>query len=288
MPGIASSVTGSTSSTSWQPAASQQTRCGLAQDLAAAVDGGRPRPPEAVKDAGRESGRGRPDDGHGAGPTHANAGGLVLCAKSVRAQVGADADGAEWRASDALGLRFPSPELVTSAASLFEQAQPWAVGSARRGTEPESGRFRLTVGPGVVRLGSSNPVRKEKAAQRALERHDVDIDGWQIRVKDLLGAASWLDAPAEVAVAQCRWGGISPGRTGRQVTQWSRKSPSAMCRTFAELDYTPLVESGRVPAMVTLTYPGDWEKVAPDGASVKPHMVLWRKRFHREYGESAR
>ncbi len=61
-----------------------------------------------------------------------------------------------------------------------------------------------------------------------------------------------------------------------------------MCRTFAELDYTPLVQSGRVPAMVTLTYPGNWEAVAPDGASVKRHMVLWRKRFQREYGEPAR
>ena len=46
-----------------------------------------------------------------------------------------------------------------------------------------------------------------------------------------------------------------------------------MCRTFAELDYTPLVESGRVPAMVTLTYPGDWECVAPDGASVKRDVM---------------
>jgi hypothetical protein len=61
-----------------------------------------------------------------------------------------------------------------------------------------------------------------------------------------------------------------------------------MCRTFAELDYSPLVESGRVPAMVTLTYPGHWEVVAPDGASVKRHMILWRKRFQREYGEPAR
>jgi len=39
--------------------------------------------------------------------------------------------------------------------------------------------------------------------------------------------------------------------------------------------------------MVTLTYPGDWEVAAPDGASVKRHMVLWRKRFQREYGEPA-
>jgi hypothetical protein len=65
MPGIASSVTGSTSSTTWQAAASQQTPCGLAQNLAAAGDGGRPRAPKAVKAAGRESGSGWPDDGHG-------------------------------------------------------------------------------------------------------------------------------------------------------------------------------------------------------------------------------
>ena len=76
--------------------------------------------------------------------------------------------------------------------------------------------------------------------------------------------------------------------TGGVITEWSRKSRSAMCRTFAELDYNPLVESGRVPAMVTLTYPRDWEIVAPDGVSVKRHMVLWRKRFQREYGEPAR
>ena len=79
-----------------------------------------------------------------------------------------------------------------------------------------------------------------------------------------------------------------PNPPGRAISKWSRKSRAAMCRTFAELDYTPLVESGRVPAMVTLTYPGNWESVAPDGASVKRHMVLWRKRFRREWGEPAR
>ncbi|MDT5223540.1 MAG: hypothetical protein QOG19_947 [Mycobacterium sp.] len=40
--------------------------------------------------------------------------------------------------------------------------------------------------------------------------------------------------------------------------------------------------------MVTMTYPGDWQSVAPDGASVKRHMALWRKRFQREWGEPAR
>lgn len=61
---------------------------------------------------------------------------------------------------------------------------------------------------------------------------------------------------------------------GGVITEWSRKSRSAKCRTFVELDYNPLVESGRVPAMVTLTYPGGWKLVAPDGASVNRNLVL--------------
>ena len=123
------------------------------------------------------------------------------------------------------------------------------------------------VGPGVVRLGWTNPVRAEKASERAVHRHRLD---------------------AAVEADRITTGRDMPDPPGRAITEWSRKSRAAMCRTFAELDYTPLVESGRVPAMVTLTYPGDWESVAPDGASVKRHMVVWRKRFQREWGEPAR
>jgi hypothetical protein len=77
----------------------------------------------------------------------------------------------------------------------------------------------------------------------------------------------------------------SPGR-GHHTTV-----AQVACRDvphLAELEYTPLVESGRVPAMVTLTYPGDNECVATDGASAMRHTVLWRKRFQRERGEPAR
>lgn len=231
-----------------------------------AADAGRPRVPEAVKAAGRESGSDRSDGGSGGGRVPAGTDGLVICPKSVRGTVEGTVD-AELSAADALGLRFPSPELGASAAALFEPAQPWAHGRDRLGAEPESGRFRITVGPGVVRLGWMNPVRAEKASERAVNRHRLDITVEVDRIK------TERDVP-------------DPPR--REITEWSRKSRAAMCRTFAELDYTPLVECGRVPAMVTLTYPGDWESVAPDGASVKRHMVLWRKRFRREWGEPAR
>jgi hypothetical protein len=157
--------------------------------------------------------------------------------------------------------------MVASATALFEPTAPWAHGSDHLGVEPESGRFRITVGPGVVRLSWANPVRAEKSSEREMGRHRFDVAVEEDRIKSGRNDA---DPP------------------GRSISEWSRKSRAAMCRTFAELDYTPLVECGRVPAMITLTYPGDWEAVAPDGASVKRHMILWRKRFQREYGEPAR
>nr|WP_237162814.1 hypothetical protein [Mycolicibacterium mucogenicum] len=178
--------------------------------------------------------------------------------------------------------------MIASAAALFEPAAPWASGPARRGVELESGRFRITVGPGVVRLSWTNPVRVEKTDERGVAHHQRDVDDAKSHVRnDLEGEADHGD---QAVGSLTRRSPTEDDRcsTGGVITEWSRKSRSSMSRTFAELDYSPLVESGRVPAMVTLTYPGDWEVVAPDGASVKRHMVLWRKRFQREYGEAAR
>lgn len=56
----------------------------------------------------------------------AAAGGLVICAENVRDSVDDGIATGELRAIDALRLRFPSPEMVTAAAALFEAAAPWA------------------------------------------------------------------------------------------------------------------------------------------------------------------
>lgn len=265
MPGISVPTARSARATEQSTLGPTTTRT-ASRNTAGAADAGRPRVPEAAKAAGRESDSGRADGGSGAGRVPAGTNGLVICPKSVRDAVNVGL-GEELSAADALGLRFPGPDLVASAAALFEPAQPWAHGRERLGVEPESGRFRITIAPGVVRLGWTRPVRAEKASERDVKRHRLDVATEVDRVKA---------------------GRDTPDPPGRTITEWSRKSRAAMCRTFAELDYTPLVESGRVPAMVTLTYPGEWESVAPDGASVKRHMVLWRKRFQREWGEPAR
>lgn len=253
----------------------------------AAVDG-RSRAPEAARpQGGRAPAVGRTSTA-APGLNPAAASGLVICAENVRDPVVDGLANGELRAFDALGLRFPSPEMVTAAAALFEPALSWASGPGRRGVEPESGQFRITIGPGVVRLGWTNPVRAEKAAERAVGHHQRDVDDEKLRVKTDLELEAKHSNQA-VASSTRRSPTSSDGHsTGGVITEWSRKSRSSMCRTFAELDYSPLVESGRIPAMVTLTYPGDWEAVAPTGTSAKRHIMLWRKRFQREYGEPAR
>lgn len=279
MPSIASSPTDSTS-------ASQHPL--IPHGPAGSSVDGRSRAPEAAQAVGRESDSGRPDVNRGAGLNPAAADGLVICAKTVRDPLLDGIATGDLRAVDALGLRFPSPEMVTAAAVLFEPAAPWACGPGRRGAERESGRFRITIGPGVVRLGWANPVRSEHAAERAVGRHQRDVDDAKLRVKNDLALIARNSDRAVVSSTRRSPTARGKGSTDGVITKWSRKSRSAMCRTFAELDYSPLVESGRVPAMITLTYPGNWEAVAPDGASVKRHMVFWRKRFQREYGEPTR
>lgn len=285
MPSIAPSVTGTTPST--QGSTPTSPHPSFLQGAAGASVDGRSRAPEAARPQGaRATVVGRTST-EAPGFPPATDDGLVICAENVRDPLVDRIAAGEMRAIDALGLRFPSPAMVTAAAALFEPAAPWASSPGRRGTEPESGRFRITVGPGVVRLGWTNPVRAEKTAERAVGHHQRDVDDAKLHVRNDLALAAGEGDQAVVSLTRRSPTESDQRSSGGVITEWSRKSRSAMCRTFAELDYSPLVESGRVPAMVTLTYPGDWEAVAPDGASVKRHMVLWRKRFQREYGELA-
>lgn len=144
--------------------------------------------------------------------------------------------------------------------------------------------------PSTTRSGNlrSGRTRHKESSTISGEAHQRDVDEAKYRVRNDLEDDAGNGDQAVGSLTRRSLTAPDNGLFGGVITEWSRKSRTAMCRTFAELDYSPLVECGRVPAMVTLTYPGDWEVVAPDGASVKRHMVLWRKRFQREYGEPAR
>jgi hypothetical protein len=67
--------------------------------------------------------------------------------------------------------------------------------------------------------------------------------------------------------------------------------PQVACRDVPHLRRARLHATGGVRPCASdgdPDLPGGWESVAPDGASVKGHMMLWRKRFQREWGEPAR
>lgn len=76
--------------------------------------------------------------------------------------------------------------------------------------------------------------------------------------------------------------GYSPRR---KIVAWSRKSRATMTLRLSTLDYRRMFRRGRLPAMITLTYPGKWLEVAPDAATAQRHLNAFRKRYEYEFGE---
>lgn len=169
----------------------------------------------------------------------------------------------------------PGPGLVTSAITVRESVSPGQrptrfsfpdadecrSGALSIGAWEWDGRegpiSQVEVYPGLVRLTAPDLNRREKAANRR------------------------ADQPA--VVSQSDEDGEGTGQRDK-ITGWSRKSRARMVATMAELDLAPLLLQDGQPAMVTLTYPGDWETVAPDGPVVKAHLVQFFKRFERAWG----
>ena len=155
---------------------------------------------------------------------------------------------------------FPSPELVDAAAALLPAVHE------EPGPLAEGPRWELTVGPGIFAVACRDWARRERTEERARSARLKDVEA---SVAAFVATGEWPEPPTPRAA----------------ITSWSRKSRANMVRRLCELDYTPLYASGRLPAMVTLTYPGDWLTVVPTGGDLKRHMKALRKRFVRAWGE---
>jgi hypothetical protein len=195
--------------------------------------------------------------------------GLVLCPKSGR-------NPATARFS---APSFPSPELVGMAAASLRETSRQTLWAADRylaettrwkvGTDPgpagvEGPRWFVTISPGSIKIGSTDLARGQRAAERAVNVHRSEV---ALMVSDELAGHERSDGDPE-----------------RIITGWSRKSRANMVRRLVTLDYTPMVDAGRF-AMVTMTYPGEWLVIAPDGAAVKAHLYAFRKRLTRKFGK---
>lgn len=163
--------------------------------------------------------------------------------------------------------RFPTPDLVSAAASLLpgvrERAGPNAV-------EGEGPRWEIVVAPGAIQVRTRDWAKVSRYQERQVERHRKHVDQ----------LTAWYAAEGEFPAER---------EPTREITGWSRKSRANMVKTLCQLDYAPLVEDrSRVPAMCTLTYPGGpdgyWLRFAPNGKSVKRHLKALRKRYRRAWG----
>jgi hypothetical protein len=134
--------------------------------------------------------------------------------------------------------RFPTPEGLDLAARMFDARPAWA--------GEEGPRPRLILAAGSFAIAHPDLARRERRYERADQARRTSADQ----------AATYLARGEEIPTSDpCR-----------EILGWSRKSRANMVRALCELDYRPmLADPGRVPAMVTLTYPGDWLTVAPDG-----------------------
>lgn len=162
------------------------------------------------------------------------------------------------KAHDAYQPRFPSSQMLGAAVAMFDALEPWDDGR-------EGPRARIEIGAGVVGIRRTDPARAERAAQRETERA-------RKRVDELAAALDENGQPPP------------PPPPRRAIIGWSRKSRANMVRALGEIDYLPMFrQPGVVPAMVTLTYPGDWLTVAPHGFQVKAHLDELLHRYRRAW-----
>ena len=137
-------------------------------------------------------------------------------------------------------------------------------GSDKGGTS-EGPKFRISISPGAIVISCHDEAKAERTRQRVQDRKikQVKQDGYYL--------AEHGEFPA---VPMSR----------KQVMAWSRKSRNNMVRTFCQLDYGPLLDQDGIPAMITLTLPGDWQTVAPTPKHFRRFIKLFQKRWARAWG----
>ena len=157
--------------------------------------------------------------------------------------------------------RFPTPDRLREAAQGFAARPAWA--------GEEGPRPRVIIAAGSLAVSAPDLARRERTRERAEQGRMNSVDQ----------VAGYLARGEEV-----------PERIpSREITEWSRKSRANMVLALSQIDYGPLLDDPtRVPAMVTLTYPGDWLTVVPDGKACKRHLQAFRKRYARAWGDDLR
>ena len=230
---------------------------------------------EGAPRGGDRSGAGRAAAGPSGPAKNRSVPGLVICAITGRGScaetrrpaetpVDLDAvpDAPAVSLPDLWRPRFPNTDMLTASAALLPARAPW---QGQEGPRP-----RVVISPGAVAVEAPDLAKRERAAERLVSADRLTADAM----------AAYLGEHGE----------LPPDRPSRRTVMcWSRKSRSRMVRALCEIDYAPLLsDPTRVPAMITLTYPGDWVTVAPTGPDLKRHFAIFKRRYRRAWGRPLR
>jgi hypothetical protein len=131
----------------------------------------------------------------------------------------------------------------------------------------EARTFRLGISPGIISCRSTDLSAAESTIERAKVKKSLNLD--------------MLDIDPETGEVL---GDESGGGSKSEIWEWSRQSRAMMTKTLASLDYSTWLARDGALAMVTLTLPGDWKSVAPNGATFKKMIERFRRRFTRAVG----
>lgn len=150
-------------------------------------------------------------------------------------------------------IRTPG-EVFAAAAAIPRTVPAWA--------GEEGPRWRITISPGSVQVGSRDYGRINRSAERRL--------------------AAAMRQTSEMTLELDR-----PAKRGT-IDEFSQKSRARMVRRLSTLDYSPLFSDDTVPGLVTLTLPHDWEAVAPTAEAFKSIVNRFRMAYRYGWGDIIR
>lgn len=131
--------------------------------------------------------------------------------------------------------------------------------------------YRMEISPGTLRFEAVDVAKQEKtkaraAAARLARRYYAPVE-----------IGPYPEAPP-VQLEDLNL----PSRG--EVTEWSAKSRSKMQYRIPTLDFSDWVQRDGTLAMVTLTLPGNWEVLVPDGKTFKKLVTRFLNRWRRAIG----
>jgi hypothetical protein len=130
----------------------------------------------------------------------------------------------------------------------------------------EGRTWYLRLAPGVMGLRCSDENKKERARERQKER--------ERKAADMLSAACGL----------CPITALRPAPAAGEIREWSARSRMRLSELVGSLDFSDWSQADGALAMVTLTLPGDWLTVAPDGKTFKKLLKRFELRWRRALG----